>query len=424
MAISGRLDFQIQRSTVNLGTHEISRQFSQVLPRPAMKKVRHGQRSAPVCQMTITRPAMTEGPKSPGKEKRVPTEAPISINKGWSDNMDRQDQRLVDQLRNLATLASDRSEMHHILSLQRDNWNSLFHTTITMASVSTAVVAALNGAQPAVGLSVVASGLGLTVAAFMALVNFFQPSQLAEEQSHAARFFKRLATDIESTLEIDPRMRPEASHYLQQKLATLHALDSAFPMPLTPVVLEKFPKVIAPSILSGPAVDLAQPEVSTSSSQYSNGWTPAIEKDLKRTAQILHDSDIPTYLQMATGVNHLNKALAIASNVMATAAALLNVIGAMPGIHTSALAAAMSVGAFFAHNLSHAATLGAAYETYRNCAGYYADLESSIQRALRTPVSQREDGMLFLQKISLQLGRNPAALPMVPEGQKTAGTLF
>lgn len=231
--------------------------------------------------------------------------------------------------------------------------------------------------------------------------------------------FKRLATDIESTLETDPCLRQDACQFLQQKLRTLHALDSAFPMPLTPIVLEKFPKVVRPSILSGLPADLdAAPRTMTASSQPINGWTPALEKDLKRTAQILHSSDIPTYVEMATGVNHLNKSLAIASTVMAASEALCNMM------HTSVLGAGLMVGAYFVHSLSHAVQLGAAYETYRNCAGFYVEVERSIEAALRTPVQQRENGLLFLERISLQLGRSPAQSPVVPLNEEKAGTLF
>lgn len=389
------------------------------------KKVRGAapKRIATTCTLQITRPSSVDQPRSPGKSfgtPVLPVRPPTSTNKGWTDAMDRPDQRLVSQLRVLATLASDRSETHQVLSVQRDNWNRLFHSTITMASVSAAAAAALNGAEQALGLSVVASILGLGVAALMAMVNFFQPSQLAEEQRHAARFFKRLATDVESTLETDPRLRQEASHFLQQKLGTLHALDSAFPMPLTPIVLEKFPAVVRPSILSsGPSGNgFAQSAMRTSSQWNGTGWTPALEKDLKRTSAILNASDIPTYVEMATGVNRLNKTLAITSTLMATSGVLCNMM------NNSLLGAACTVGAYFVYSLSHAVQLGAAYETYRNCAGFYADVASSIETALRVPVHERENGTLFLERISLQLGRSSAQSPLVPLDQDNAGTLF
>ncbi|CAM6100041.1 unnamed protein product [Calypogeia fissa] len=409
------------------GTEALTRRSLPVGLQPSMKKNSVvGKRIASICVLQSNRPtSMADEPKSPGKV--VPSKVPTLTNKGWSDKMDLEDHFLVKQLRDLAAVASDRSEMHQVVSIQRDNWNSLLHNTITMGSVSAAIAAALNGGmEHALGLSVVASGLGLGVALLMALVSFFQPAQMAEEQRTAARFFKRLMTDIESTLQIDHRLRQEASQYLEQKLATVHALDRGFPLPLTPIVLEKFPKLFSPSVLGPPTPSTPELPILSSFRSSINGWTSSMEKDLKRTSQILHTSDIPTYMEMAVEVNRLNKVFAIYSTVLAMSGVLFNMVdGAMSGrMHLSVLGAALTVGAFFLHSLSHATQLGAAYETYRNCAGYYADMERLIETALRTPVEEREYGVTFLQKIALQLGRSPADSPIIPLDEEKAGMLF
>lgn len=104
------------------------------------------------------------------------------VGKGWTDAEGQQDERWVAKFRALAVVARDRVEMHRVLANQRSNWSHLFHQTIVIAAVSAATAAAINGAEPGPGLTLLAASLNLICAAFMALVNKEQPSQLAEEQ--------------------------------------------------------------------------------------------------------------------------------------------------------------------------------------------------------------------------------------------------
>ncbi|BBN10109.1 hypothetical protein MPTK1_5g01090 [Marchantia polymorpha subsp. ruderalis] len=339
-------------------------------------------------------------------------------NKGWTDARGLTEERILGHFEELSVLVSDRSEMHSILAQQRDNWNRLFHTTTTIASVFAATASAVNGAVPGPGLQVVAIILGMGAAALMALVSKFQPSRLAEEQRHAARFFKRLGADVEATLQVDPRLREEASSYWERSVNTLHALDRAFPLPLTPRdVEEELPKQVGPSKLSG-EVDLARPEVKVSRHFHINGWTPSAVEDLKHTAHLLHHSDIPEYVNMANKAKLINLILSITSPLLAATGVALNMAGC------TSVAAAVTVGSLFAHTLTHALQMGAVYEVYRNCAGYYGDVEKSIEQVLRLPVQERQDAAIFLHKISMALGRVPAMTPMVPISNKTAGSLF
>ncbi|BBN10098.1 hypothetical protein MPTK1_5g00970 [Marchantia polymorpha subsp. ruderalis] len=257
----------------------------------------------------------------------------------------------------------------------------------------------INGAVPASGLKVLAIILGMGAAALMALVSKFQPSQLAEEQRHAARFFKRLGADVEATLQVDPRLRAEASIYWEQSIAT------------------KFPKQVLPSKISGD-VDLARPEVEVYPNSHTNGWTRSAVEDLRHTAELLRTSDISEYTSMANSAKGLNLILSITSPMIATAGVVLNMAGC------PAVAAAVTVGSLFVHTLTHALQMGAVIEVYRNCAGYYAAVERSIEQTLRLPVEQREDATIFQQKIAVLLGRRPAVTPMVPLDNKTAGVLF
>lgn len=129
----------------------------------------------------------------------------------------------------------------------------------------------------------------------MVLAGKLQPSQLAEEQRSAARQFKSMAAEIEATLQIDPRLREDAHLYVEDKLARLHDVDKAYPLPLTPDGLPKFPAVVRGSILNTP-VNLSEPEMPCTD---SNGWSKAISEDLKQAADKVREADIKIYLGFA-----------------------------------------------------------------------------------------------------------------------------
>lgn len=67
--------------------------------------------------------------------------------------------------------------------------------------------------------------------------------------------------------------------------------------------------------------------------------------------------------------------------------------------------------------------MGMILEMYENCIGAYVGMDQTIQKVIRTPVCQREDGELFHQKIALQLGRQNR-LPLLQPEDKTAGAAF
>jgi hypothetical protein len=248
-------------------------------------------------------------------------------NKGWTDENGVEDSRLVAQLRNIALAAEDRKEMHAIIGVQRDNWNKLGHMTVNMTTIAAAILAAMNSSF---SMSVAAFLLNSSAAGFMFLASKYQPSQLAEEQRTAARFHKLLAMDIYNTLLIDPRLRKNAHLYMKEVMAKLEALELAFPLPLKPNGLEKFPKTVTPSIL-GPKANLSKTEVlptADANNNSTNGWTQTREEDLKLTAEKLKSSDIQIYLQQARNKELANKTLAILAPVLTATAALLSLLTA------------------------------------------------------------------------------------------------
>ncbi|CAM6009660.1 unnamed protein product [Sphagnum balticum] len=324
---------------------------------------------------------------------------------------------MVAQLRNIAFAAQDRSEIDGIIGVQRDNWNKLCHMTLNVTTIAAAMLAAMNNGvgtstSASFGMSMAAFLLIGGAAGFMYLASKFQPSQLAEEQRTASRFYKMLARDIETTLLIDPRLR-KAVHLLE-------ALDVAFPLPLTPNGLVKFPKEVVPSVL-GSTADLSETEILANN---TNGWSNAMVQDLKHTAEKLKESDIEIYLGWARKKEHDNKSLAMLAPVLAGSAALLSLLGCcQPGIHLAALASACSIAAVFGSSFSNGGQIGMIFELYRNCAGYYEQTVQDIQSTIRVPVCQREDGELYHQKIALKLGRRDN-MPLFSSEEKTAGKLF
>ncbi len=362
-------------------------------------------------------------------------------NKGWTDENGVEDSRLVAQLRNIALAAEDRKEMHAIIGVQRDNWNKLCHTTVNMTTIAAAILAAMNSSF---SMSVAAFLLNSSAAGFMFLASKYQPSQLAEEQRTAARFHKLLARDIHNTLLIDPRLRKNAHLYMKEVMAKLEALELAFPLPLKPNGLEKFPKTVTPSIL-GPKANLSKTEVlptADANNNSTNGWTQTREEDLKLTAEKLKSSDIQIYLQQARNKELANKTLAILAPVLTATAALLSLLTACNcnwpatattstttklGIHLLPLAnlisSICSIAAVGCSSFSNGGQIGMIFELYRNCAGYYEEMEQEIQTTIRLPVSQREHGELFHQKIALQLGRHDC-IPLFSSQERKIGKLF
>ncbi|KAG6551721.1 hypothetical protein Mapa_006810 [Marchantia paleacea] len=342
--------------------------------------------------------------------------SPPESNKGWDDI------RLQALLRSLGVMADDRSEMHAAVAIQRDNWGKLLQVTITMSMISAGILSALNtrAAAASLSLSVTASLLAGGSFFFMCLENWFQPSQLAEEQRAASRFFKALVREIEGSLKPGgSHLKEEAHVFYESKLQRLQYLDKAFPLPLFPGGIDKFPEVVGPSVLSAP-VDTSKPEVPLSEDKSSNnGWTAAIVEDLKKTSALLKKSEIATYVGWEKNAQKINKVLAISGPVLALTSVIANFVNG-----GAAIAAACSVLAALVSSFSHDAQVGMVYEMYRDVAGSFEDIDKEIQRNLRMPVEQREDGELFHERIALTLGRDEDKPIVASDDQTSAGSLL
>ncbi|KAG5516446.1 hypothetical protein RHGRI_037232 [Rhododendron griersonianum] len=127
---------------------------------------------------------------------------------------------------------ADRVEMHENIGEQRNNWNSLLLTSINSitltASVMTGVAAMGAGGAPLVALKLSSTLLYLAATGMLLVMNKIQPSQLAEEQRNAARWFKQLYEEIRTTGSIGA----PNSNDVKEATAKVLALDRAYPLPL------------------------------------------------------------------------------------------------------------------------------------------------------------------------------------------------
>lgn len=342
--------------------------------------------------------------------------------KGWTDDQGREDSRLVALIRNIAVAAQARAAMHADLGVQRDNWNKLCHSTVTMATVAAAALAAINTltGAPAVSISVTAFLLNTGAGAMIFLANKLQPTKLAEQQRTAAHVYKTLAKEIEQELLLDPRLREDAHMYLENKLTKLNA----YPIPLAPENLVNFPKVPSANVTMRDS-SLSGPEMCTNN---SNGWSNEVVDSLKGVAEKLRSSDIGFYQGLAQKKVKETARFVMLTQSFVIAAAALNMLQFLPWqfpfpLLTTGLAGACSVAAMFTFSFSHGGQIGMILEMYENCIGAYVGMDQTIQKVIRTPVCQREDGELFHQKIALQLGRQNR-LPLLQPEDKTAGAAF
>lgn len=344
--------------------------------------------------------------------------------KGWTDQNGEQDAMLEAHLLLIATLAADRAEMHNIIGIQRDNWNKLFQSTLIAITMTATVLAAMDGHDRSLTFSVPACLMDAVAAGAMLGINKFQPSQLAEEQRTAARLCKKLSNDIQYMLRISAPLRPDAKIYLAESLFKLFAVDKAYPLPLTPIVVEKFPEEIVAPVLSKQP-DMAKPEIHDCG-EGLNGWEPGMSATLTSLCQLMKESDTVAYLRLAERAKNLNKLCAVGAPLLALSGAVLNAIdGLVASSNLGLLAAVCSTVAAIVTSFAHDAQLGMIFELYRSSLGYFADMDASIHRTLRHPVEKRDNGVLFNQRVAYELGRTPEELPLLSTtDHKTAATLF
>ncbi|CAM0946146.1 unnamed protein product [Alopecurus aequalis] len=319
----------------------------------------------------------------------------------------------LEKLRAIADAAADRAEMHDIIGKQRDNWNHLLlHSTNSLTLAASAMAALAPAAPTMVALKASAGVLLATAAVTMAAVNKIQPSQLAEEQRNATRLWRELERNVRSSLALGA---PTTKADVQEAMDRVLALDAAYPLPLLPGMLEKFPKAVEPARW-WPSRRPAQTKKSKSFGRRGsasvasvNGWSQDLEDEMRGILRVIKAKDENEFLTVGKLVLNLNRSLAMAGPVLAGTAALASVFIGSGETGTWASGAAVLGGALAAavNTVEHGGQIGMLFELLRNCAGFYRKIQEDIEANLAEPdVQRREGGEVFATKVALKLGRS------------------
>ncbi|XP_072954964.1 probable F-box protein At4g22030 [Typha angustifolia] len=318
----------------------------------------------------------------------------------------------MSQIHIIAEAAADRAEMHAIIGQQRNNWNHLFLNCINSISLMASIMAGISGIPileakaDLLAFKFAAALLFAAATAMMLLVNKIQPSQLAEEQRSAARLFRQLEKSIHTTLAIRAPMEADVKEAMERVLA----LDRAYPLPLLSGMLEKFPERVEPTKW-WPRLGHNKRQRISGAGRERNGWSKELEEEMKGVLKVLKEKDEELYLKSGELALRINIVLAFLGPSLAG----LSAVGACL-IGTTSLSSFGSWPVFVAviggvlaavtNSLEHGGQVGMVFELFRNCAGFYRQLEEAIEFNLEEDVEQRENGELFETKMALQLGRS------------------
>ncbi|KDP20725.1 hypothetical protein JCGZ_21196 [Jatropha curcas] len=327
------------------------------------------------------------------------------------------------QLYAILEAVADRVEMHKNIGEQRDNWNKLLLNSInmiTLTATTMAGVAATAGAETSSLLALkLSSALLFSGATGMLLImNQIQPSQLAEEQRNATRLFKQLYSQIQTTLALYDPTELDVKDAMEKVLA----LDRAYPLPLLGKMIEKFPAKFEPSVW-WPNSKKSQTK-SKRGNEKRNGWSKELEVEMREVIEVIKGKDTEDYMRLGNLALKISKILAISGPLLTGIAA---VGSAFIGNISSAAVVAVAAGALAStvNTFEHAGQVGMVVEMYRNCAGFFALLEESIESTLEEKdLERREDGEMYEMNVALKLGRSLSELRDVAHRDEFASKLF
>ncbi|RCV04820.1 hypothetical protein SETIT_1G031500v2 [Setaria italica] len=326
--------------------------------------------------------------------------------------------KAAEKLRAVAEAAADRAEMHDIIGRQRDNWNHLLLHSTNSLTLAASVMAALAPAAPSmVALKASAGVLLATAAVTMAAVNKIQPSQLAEEQRNATRLWRQLERDVRAALDGHGATPAATEAYVQDAMDRVLALDAAYPLPLLPGMLDKFPKTLEPTRW-WPKRQVKNSKPANNGTRRGatagNGWTQDLEDEMRGIVRVLRAKDEQEYVTAGKRVLAVNRVLAVAGPALAGAgAAAAAFAGAAGEAGSWASGAAVLCGALAAaaNTVEHGGQLGMLFELCRNVSGFYRKVQEDIEACLdEADVERRENGEVFEAKVALLLGRSTSDL--------------
>ncbi|KAL0012309.1 hypothetical protein SO802_007417 [Lithocarpus litseifolius] len=278
---------------------------------------------------------------------------------------------------------ADRVEMHKNIGAQRDNWNHLLLTSINSITLTAATMAGLattGGTGPSlVALKVSSTLLYLAASVMLVVMNKIQPSQLGEEQRNAARLFKQLYREMQTTISLYKVTNIDVINEAMEKVL---ALDKAYPLPLLGAMIEKCPKTVEPTVWWPPKRQRRLERLGEEID--GNGWDGKLEEEMREIVGVLKRKDVAEYLSFL-GTTHGAWAVMLA----VIAGALASVV----------------------NTLEHGGQVGMVFEMYRSNAGFFRLMQEIIESNISLrEVERRENGELFKIKVALQLGRSLSEL--------------
>ncbi|GFY91734.1 hypothetical protein Acr_08g0001300 [Actinidia rufa] len=245
------------------------------------------------------------------------------------------DPMVVAKLYAIMEAIADRVEMHKNIGEQRNNWNSLLLTsinTITLtASMMTGMAAMSDGGAPLLALKLSSTSLFLAATGMLFVMNKIQPSQLAEEQRNAARWWP------------EKKRRQVFKGFGGRK-------------------------------------------------NNNNGWDSKLEEELKAINMVLKRKDEEDYLRLGGKALKLNKALAISGPLLTGLAAVGSALVGTTSCGSLAVMLGIVAGVLSSvvNTLEHGGQVGMVFEMYRSNAGFFRLMEESIESKFEGERSREE----------------------------------
>ncbi|ONK80680.1 uncharacterized protein A4U43_C01F20550 [Asparagus officinalis] len=277
--------------------------------------------------------------------------------------------------------------------------------SITLSASLMSAISSISTQSASTALNISSAILFSAATGMMVLVNKMQPSQLAEEQRKATQLYKQLEKSIHTTIAIGSS--PTETD-VDEAVEKLLAIDRAYPLPLLPLQ-DKFPKKVQPARWW----PKHKPRKRVMTKKKNNGWSQEIEEEMRGVVRLLKAKDQNEYRHVGEIAVKINRMLAISGPVLTglasvgASASSFSSVGGWPAM----LAVVGGVMAMVVNTLEHGGQLGMVFELFRNCYGYYKEMEEEIEKNLgEREVDKREDGELFRMKIALKLGRSLSEL--------------
>ncbi|XP_043692705.1 probable F-box protein At4g22030 [Telopea speciosissima] len=364
----------------------------------------------------LTRDLVEELNKRSGYNNTTLTESKPSDT--TRDNIDglKSTSKAVAELYAIMEAAVDRAEMHTNIGEQRNNWNHLLLTSINAITLTAATMVGLAATTCGTGAPLLALKLSSTLlysaaTGMLVVMNKIQPSQLAEEQRNAARLFKQLEREIQTTLAIGTPTTRDVKDAMDKVLA----LDRAYPLPLLGSMLDKFPTMVEPAVWWPQEPQQKELGGGNRERKGSNGWNAKLEEEMRQIVGVLKRKDTEEYVRLSNLALKVNKTLAISGPLLTGIAAVGSTLVGSASQHQGSWAVFLGVtaGALAAivNTMEHGGQVGMVFEMYRSNAGFFRLMEESIVSNLKErEEKKRENGELFEMKVALQLGRSLSEL--------------